>query len=516
MAILDIFKRKKAVPAAKSAAKRSFSVFAAAAINRLTDSMAIRSQSMDWDLRLALPILRARSRSLTVNNDIAAKFLQMVATHVVGPNGFSYQVRVSEPDMKGGQKIDKLASDAIEKAFADWMRVGNCDVTGKHSFFDIQNLFAKGVAREGEVLIRKVYGKEAGPYGFALQLLDTDRLDVLKNEILDNGGAIKMGVEINQFGKPVAYWIRPKHPGDSAYYTVAGVAYQRIPADEIFHLFIPLRPEQNRGVPWMHSAIMRLQNLGGYEEAAVIAARVGAAKMGFFTAPEGDGTALAQDQGTDGSLYTTAEAGEFGVLPPGYGFENFNPDYPHQQYGDFVKANLRGIASGLGVAYNTLANDLEGVNFSSIRSGVLEERDNWMVIQRWMIENFLDPVFKEWLKFALLNKMIVLPNGSTLPMAKYDKFNACTWRGRRWQWVDPLKDVEANVMAVNNGFKTREAVVSEQGGDLDDVFMGLKAEQDQIEELDLSIALPTDATTVQADAAGKDALNTDGAQNGNN
>jgi capsid protein len=93
-------------------------------------------------------------------------------------------------------------------------------------------------------------------------------------------------------------------------------------------------------------------------------------------------------------------------------------------YADFVKANLRGVASGLGVAYHALANDLEGVSFSSIRSGTLEERDAWMLIQEWFSQSFLDRVHAEWLQSALAFGQIALPNGSTLPITKLDKFSA--------------------------------------------------------------------------------------------
>jgi lambda family phage portal protein len=484
MGIFDIFRKKKPAQAQRRAERG----FAAAQISRLTASLSTSSQSIDWELRLALPILRARSRELTVNNETAAKFMQMVSTHVVGPNGFSLQVRVKEPDMKGGFRQDQLASTAIEKAFDTWCKPGNCDVTGQLSFFDIQNLFIKAVARDGEVLIRKVYGNEAGPHGFQLQILDIERLDEKKNEYLSNGNVIKMGVELNQFGRPIAYHIRSKHPGDSFPHTNTGDVHQRILAEDVYHCFMPHRPEQTRGIPWLHSTMIRLQNLGGYEEAAVIAARVGAAKMGFFTTPDGDGTLVADEKAADGNLYTSAEAGEFGVLPQGYDFKPFDPDYPHAMYGDFVKANLRGVASGLGVSYNTLSNDLEGVNFSSIRTGVLEERDNWMVIQRWMIEKFLNDVFSTWLGFALLKKAVVMPNGSALPAAKFEKFNQALWQGRRWQWVDPEKDVNANVTAISNGLKCRADVIAEQGKDLDDVFNSLLAEQEKIEALGLKLS----------------------------
>ena len=290
-----------------------------------------------------------------------------------------------------------------------------------------------------------------------------------------------MGVEKNQYGKPLAYYIRVNHPGDLPYYTERGGTWERVPAEEIYHHFIADRPEQTRGVPWMHAAILQLRNLGGFEEAAIVAARVGAAKMGFFTTPDGDTAPLADETAEDGSFITEAESGVFGVLPQGYDFKSFNPDYPNALFADFVKTTLRSVASGMGVSYNTLSNDLEGVNFSSIRTGVLEERDNWMVLQNWMIESFLDDVFSMWLRFALLNKKIILPNGSALPVQKFDKFNAATWQGRRWQWVDPRADVEANVTAINNNLKSRADVIAEQGRDAEDVFAMLAQEKTTLE-----------------------------------
>lgn len=476
--------------------------FSGAQINRLTSSWLTQSQSIDWDLQKSLVTLRARSRDLCTNNDYGRKFLQMCSTNVVGPAGFRLQVRVKETLTPGENRVDKLASAAIEAGFWDWARRGNCDVTGKHSFFDICNLYIKAVARDGEVLIKKVYGKQAGKYGFQLQILDVDRLDVNKNDRrLANGNVVKMGVEVTPYGRPVAYHLRIAHPGDNPYYTFEGSMYEVVPAADIYHHFISDRPEQTRGIPWMASAMIRLQNLGGYEEAAVIAARVGAAKMGFFTAPDGDGTAVSDDtENADGTgdLITDAEPGTFGVLPEGYGFESFNPDYPHAMYKDFVKTVLRGVSSGLGVAYNTLANDLEGVNFSSIRSGVIEERDNWQAIQNWVIESFLDDLFSTWLKFSLLSAAIPsAPGGAPLPAEKFDKFNAGVWQGRRWQWVDPRADAEANISLINNGLRSRGDVIAEQGGDIDETWSQLAEEEKKIAEMGIKIAPPAGAQAPQ-------------------
>jgi len=165
--------------------------------------------------------------------------------------------------------------------------------------------------------------------------------------------------------------------------------------------------------------------------------------------------------------------GQFETLPTGVGFQEFDPQHPTQAFPFFVKACLRGIASGLGVSYNTLANDLEGVNFSSIRAGVLDEREEYKAIQGWLIEQFCEPVFEAWLDWQL-GVFLTLP----LPLAKFDKFNSPDWKPRRWPWVDPLKDVQANVIAVENGFRSRRSIIAEGGGDVEDTFEEIAADNE--------------------------------------
>jgi len=170
----------------------------------------------------------------------------------------------------------------------------------------------------------------------------------------------------------------------------------------------------------------------------------------------------------------------FEQLPDGMGFTPFDPDYPHQQFGAFVKTCLRGVASGLGVSYNSLSNDLEGVNYSSIRAGVLEDREAWKATQEWMSERFLRRVYLNWLPQALGLGVILGQGGSPLPLSRLDKFSRHTWRPRRWDWVDPLKDTNANVIAVNNGLKSRQQIIRESGGDPEQVWSELEAEAERL------------------------------------
>jgi capsid protein len=158
----------------------------------------------------------------------------------------------------------------------------------------------------------------------------------------------------------------------------------------------------------------------------------------------------------------------------GMDFKAVDFQHPNGAFGDFNKAVLRGVASGLGVSYNTLANDLEGVNYSSIRAGLLDEREEYKTHQSFIIDHLCRPVFFAWLEQALLTDTL------NLPAEKMDKFNAAEFRGRRWQWVDPLKDVQANITSIEAGLKSRRQVVSEMGGDFEDVIDELSEDQSLI------------------------------------
>lgn len=464
-----IFRKSAPVPAQSS--KRAAALVAAtrnfesALHDRLTASWRAAGSTANEEIKAGLETTRNRARDLAKNNEFARKYLQLVVANVVGPNGFSLQNLAAEQ----GQP-DTAARNLVEAAHAKWCRRGTCEISGRFSFVDVQRQVIETWARDGEALVLQLTGKEAGnAFGYGLRLIEVERLPVQYSRDLKNGRQAVMGVEIDDLNRTVAYWLNLGRLSSTG---SAQQTLTRVPADRVIHVFKPYRPEQVRGFPSMHAVINGLKMLDGYEEAAIVAARAGAAKMGFFTAPD-EGSGLADDTDDTGTFITDADPGSFQVLPKGYQFTAFNPDYPHANYQQFMKTRLRSIASGLGITYHGLANDLEGVNFSSIRSGTLEERDAWMVLQNWFIEAFLRPVFREWLLWALTNGQITYPNGSALPIAKYEKFAEHAWLGRRWGWVDPLKDIEASRLAIKSGIASPQMIAAQAGVDVEDVLQAI-------------------------------------------
>jgi len=443
--------------------KRS-SVFAGAQGSRLTLDWVAPILSPDQECRGNLRLLRARGRELARNNPIAKHFLNMLAANVVGPKGIRYQSLVR--DQNG--EINRDVNKKIEEAWSEWCEKGNCTADGKLSFRAVQDLALRTEAMDGEFFARQIRGFP-NKWGFALQPIDADQVDHLFTRPAGNrAGAenneVRLGVEVDKWGRPVAYWVNPGHPSDFG----GSLLRERIEADQIVHLLDPYRPNQTRGLTWFHPVMMPLKMLNGYMEAELVAARTGAAKMAVLECT--DASAYEQPDSEE-PFRMEANPGMIEAIPPGYKLTNFTPDHPSNAFENFVKTNLRWVASGLGASYNALANDLVGVNYSSLRSGLLIERDHWKVIQAHVAEDFMAPIFREWLKMSLLTGALKLDSRDA---TKYLKGK---WIARGWQWVDPYKETQAAILGIAAALQTRDQTIADRGGDFEEVFEQLAEEK---------------------------------------
>ncbi len=455
------FRRVYAAAKGDVVIKRQYS---GASFGRLVADWFATAASADAEVRSDLVTLRNRCRSLERDNDYVRKYFSLLENNVLGHGGVALQLKIEEAD----GVIDEEASGLVERSFYKWARRENCTLSRKQSWNEIQRLALRSVARDGEVLVRLHRGA-TNSFRFAVTIQEADHLDHTYETQLAGGNVVRMGIEFTPLGEPVAYYLRSRHPGDSGP-SNRGDRLERVPASDIIHLFRPDRPGQSRGTPWLVSAISRLRQLGEYEVAEVVAARVGASKMGFFK--KMGGAEYEGEKDDNGQLISDASPGTFEQLPEGIDLVNWNPEHPSTAFGQFVKACLRGISSSLGVPYNDLANDLEGVNYSSIRAGLLEAREHYKSLQQWLIESLCEPVFSAWLEQALLTDSL------PFPISEFESLNRPVFTGRRWPWVDPEKDINASALAIQNGFTSRRAVITENGGDIYEVLNDQAADDD--------------------------------------
>lgn len=477
MPLLDLFRRRP--PSVRSAPAKHrgptpravMRMFDAAKSDRLTSDWLSHPVTAEWLIRQHQRVLVARSREQCANNDYAKAFLRMSRQNIVGPKGV--MLLAQSRDDKGA--LDTLANQAIEDAWAKWGHRKHCDVAGALSWRGIQSLAVQQAGKDGEFMFRKIYGRDAGLFGFALQALDPQRCDPAFDQYdLPGGAFIRAGIEFNQYGRALAYHFHVSKESDAFYnYSYGGRNFHRIPADEIIHGFLPEMVGQKRGLPWVSTGLWSLKQLHGFEDAAIVAARVGASKMGVIQWKEGRGPEMEDDELANFQMDT--EPGEFPVLPEGAELHDWNPQYPSNEFASQVKAMLRRFSAGAGVLYNNLANDLEGVNFSSIRQGTLDEREHWKELQEWLIESLIQPVFEEWLPRALLGGLITV-KGRPLKPERIDRYSMVSWQPRRWAWIDPSADVQAAVASKNNLLQSPGQIIRESGRDPADVWREIAAD----------------------------------------
>jgi len=452
--------------------------FAGAGVSRLTSDWVTQPTSADRDIRWNLMKLRARARALVRDNPYASRFVNLVAENVIGMYGIEAQ-----PANKLGGRMHRTLNTTIKDAWQDWGRPASASVDGRQSWIGQQQLAARAWPADGEVFLRLV-GGFGNPYSFAVQMIDPDLCDQeLNTQKTRTQNEIRMGVELDRWGRPVAYWFWTRHPFDL---TPGPRTHERIPAEQIVHLYAMMRPGQTRGYPWFAPILLDTNMLGGYTEAELVAARTAASAMGFFsTDPEAeDDVEDEEDSQGETPAMMDAEPGTFWKLRPGTSVHEWSPEHPNAAFEMFAGTVLRGIAAGLNVSYASLTGDLRNANYSSARVGSLQERDGWEMLQHTVIEHVCDRVYATWGAWAALAGALAIGTRN------FGDVGAVLWQPRGWPWVDPLKDIEAAEKEIQLGINSRTSVCLRMGRDFEEVLDELKTEQALADEAGVSITPP--------------------------
>jgi lambda family phage portal protein len=454
---------------------RSSSSYAGGGMDRMTADWAPWTMSPDWETRSVLRFMRARARQLVRDNGYCSGFVSSVSDNIVGHSGIMLQAKVR--DQLG--KLARSTNKEIERAWSDWSEPENCSADGYDSWIDIQRIFVETMAVDGEILLRRLKGFD-NKYNYAVQLIDSDLLDETYNVPAGPGqNEIRMGIELDTWRRRVAYHIWSRYPSD-----LSGQDYrrERIPADQIIHRFIRWRPNQMRGLTWFAPVMVAMHHMGNWSLNEVIASRAGAAKMGFIlnkqaAAIEGFEWKKADMRQMD------VEPGLIEELMPGQEFAQFDPSHPATTYDQFEMAMLRSASRGLKVSQLTMTGDLRQANYSSMRAGWIPERDRWRVLQTATSMHCHRLIYRDWISVALLS-----PELLSVDSRLGSNYHEVMWKGRGWQFIDPLKDLEALKMGVDLGVDSRQHANAEQGRDFEDVVEELAYEQEFADETGVDVS----------------------------
>lgn len=497
------------LPQAKRAtAQRMYAVGRA---GRTTSGWGTSTTSEDHELSTSLITARNRSRALVRDAAYAKRAKVIIQNNIIG-SGIGMQAKVKTS--RGG--FNDLVNDDIETVWEDWCQAGSCHMGQSLHFADLERQLVGQVFETGEIFVRLHFVKlPDSSVPLALEIIEPERV---AEQFQPSPGlasaTVRLGIEINQFGAPVAYWFRTTHPGDLMLRPQTTAHLERVPAELIQHLRIIDRWPQTRAIPWMHAAARKLNDMDGLTEAEITAARAAACYMGIIETPAGDPSF--GDEQEDGSLQIELEPAVVQRLAAGEKFNSFSPNRPNTQIDPFMRMMLREVAAGVGCSYESLSRDYSQSNYSSSRLALLDDRDLWRVLQLWFIRSFRKNLHKIWLQQAVLAGAL-----STIRIQEYGanpkKFEAVCFKPRGWNWVDPTKEVNAAKEAVRCGFMTVSDVIAQTGNgrDLEQVLDERAQELAQMAEAGLQFdtdpILPSAAKQTAANPADPALPATDGA-----
>lgn len=454
-------------------------LFQAAEVNDALASWTTSTVTPDELVFKSLRVLRARSRQLMVATDFAPAFIRLCENHIIGNTGFRFCGKARD-----GEDLDKKANSALERAWRKWGKGKACDFKGKHNQVSFDKLVIRTVAVDGEAFIQELNNKN-GQASF--RIYDPEMVPIEYNVArANNQNLIRFGIEYDSNDRPVAYHFRDQN-GKIAFqggYSGNALKMTRIPADLINHVYVQDRVDLRRGFPWMSASMVRVRMLQKLEDSAVQNAIAGATNFGIISGDGSDEVMTSMEDNGDKVIET--EGINLYETPHEVDFSSFDSKFPDADFPAFVKSNIRSLASGLGVNYNTLSGDLDGVNFSSLKHGTTEERESWKSLQDWFVQDWKDDQKNRWLKRELLLG-IPLPSGKNLPVDKFEKFSEVEFFGRRWVGPDPLKESTASLMQMKSNTISPQRVMMEKGLNPDEVIEEISEFHAKMRELGIPV-----------------------------
>ena len=434
-------------------------------------------------------LLRARCRDALRNNAHATAASESWAGNLIG-TGIKPSSLMSD---------DASMRDAVMQLWLDWTEVADAD--GIADFYGMQSIVARAIFEAGECFIRFRPRRESDGFlvPLQIQLLESEMCPYGMNNKARNGNFVMNGIELDWRGARAAYYFYPTHPGDAPIETdVTGYEPVRVPASEVLHIFKCTRPGQMRGVPLITPALTRMYFLDQYDDAELERKRIAAMFAGFIQTPSPedvipiDGVDESAEQLNVG--LSGLEPGTLQTLLPGEEIQFSEPADVGGSYEAYQYRQQLAIFAALGIPYSVCTSDLRRANYSSLRGSIVEYRRKLEQFQHNVIVfQMCAPIWRRWFDTAVLAEAVPIAPASYL--ADKWQFQRARWIPQRNDWVDPLKDRQAEKLAVDSGFKSRSDVVESEGHDPEENDKRVAADKEREEKLDLKFPVVYAAAT---------------------
>ena len=444
------------------------------------------------DISDNLSVLRQRSRDIYMGVPVGRGAVNTMRTNVVG-RGLMLKPTIDAEALGISEEQKKELEKKILREWALWAESPDCDMARLDNFYELQQLaFLNWLASGDTLALLPVKPRANQPYDLRVQLIEADRLSSPNNfDTFDN--EIVGGVEVDRDGEVLAYHFSKHHPLS---YANDRMEWQRVEAygkltgrRNVLHLMNRERIDQRRGVPFLAPVIEALKQLGRYTDAEIVAAVV----SGMFTVfiekadnsvEDAIGAAIPEEEQIDAEDETTLELAPGAIMDLGEGEKahDINPGRPNANFSGFVEAICKQIGAALEIPYELLMKQFDS-SYSASRGALEEAWKMFRMYRTWLANDFCQPIYEEWLSEAVAKGRIKAPGFFADPIRR-KAYCKAQWNGPARGLLNPVQEVNAAVIRVNNGFSTRSSETMEMaGGDFYSNCDQLKQEEEALREV---------------------------------
>lgn len=411
----------------------------------------------------ALPALRKRSKAAVRNDPYAFSAISKRVSNIIG-TGITPRASI---------KNDALRAE-LRQLWEDW--VDEADADGLADFYGQQAMIARMVEETGECFVRLRYRRPEDGFAVPLQLqvLAAEYVPLDRNFRTRAGNNVRAGIEFNAIGQRVAYWMYSTHPGDSQLMSVGYNVLNRIPADQVLHIFEPTEGGQLRGIPRLAPVLLRLKSLDNYDDAVLFRQEVANLFAGFITRKAVEGgppeidplTGLPVVVDRDGAPLVGLEPGSMQELMEGEEVTFSDPPDAGGTYVEFMRQQLQASAVGVDLPYELLTGDMGDISDRVLRVLLNDFRRRIEQLQFGVyVFQLCRPVRQAWLDAAVLSGSIDLPDYT----ARRREYQRTRWVPQGHPYIHPVQDVDGKLKEIKGGLASRSEHVLRTGYDAEQI-----------------------------------------------
>ena len=422
--------------------------------------------------------LRQRSRMLAMSAPVCASAIKTNRTNVIG-NGLKLKSTINRVALGMSQKQAEEWQKHVEAEFELWAsRKNACDATGMNDFYGIQQLCLMSWLMSGDVfvLIKRRDRETMMPYSLRLHVVEADRCRTphdkgtlypatTRGKNQENKNMIFDGVEVDDSGMVQAYHIANTYPYEN---TAEETKFTRIEAygqktglPNVLHIMESERPDQYRGVPYLAQVIEPMLQIRRYTEAEIMAAVVQSFFTAFITTEAGANGMPYNEVGGAGVEEISRDTNEYemgpgtiNIMEPGEDVKFNQPTHPNTGFDVFVRSMCVQVGAALEIPADLLLKEFNS-SYSASRAALLEAWKAFRMRRVWLTNDLCRPVYEIWLTEAVAMGRIIAPGFLTDPLIR-QAYLGSEWIGPSQGMLDPTKELQAAVMAIENGLSTHE------------------------------------------------------------